>query len=574
MNYRLLFILFIWPLAEMLCAQTVNCSRTAILTDGEYELSGSAILERFDDGSIQLRLGNDFRTESGPDVQVFLSNDSTSIAGAIMLEDIGTVDGISHFRGALNIPIEEEITMDQYEFVVLRCITFRAFWGGGRLSAPTCDDPGEGGGNNGGGNNGGGNDSTEMCLETIVATTNWASEVTVCPNDGEANVVELKNTQDIPAGDEYAYVITDLNNRIRVVHFQDSYDFEGSSLETEYVFGVSYRGDLVYQVGDFLNSMTASECIQLSDAQTFLTVIKDNCGQAFDCVNTITATTNWATEASVCGDGSQSAIVPLLNNQFLTPGQNYAYLVTNEANELIEVFEGTEYDFGNSGFEINRVFGISYNGTLNATIGNSIFDITADDCFILSDTSLFLTILKTGCAATTRSVSGMIENFQGTPIEGATVRLSDGQSTTSDIDGTFSFVNVATDMDLDVKATFSDNVLNGVSATDLVLTARHIINVRPLSNPYQLIAADASNDGRLSVTDLLQVRNLLVNRTDGFANNSSWRFVQKSDASLEDFEIVELVPIPAGVQDVTGVTIIGVKIGDVNGNADTKLSQN
>ena len=75
---------------------------------------------------------------------------------------------------------------------------FRAYWGGGTWSEATC----------GGTNNGGEEPIDSMavtsCVESIVATTNWASEVTVCPNDGQADNVPLLNTERISAGSTYA----------------------------------------------------------------------------------------------------------------------------------------------------------------------------------------------------------------------------------------------------------------------------------------------------------------------------------------------------------------------------------
>lgn len=135
--FYLVVILFLW--IETSSAQALQCSRTSILQKGGYEISGRAYLEEFDDGSIKLRLDDDFATDPGPDVQVFLSNDSVSIANALMVQDIGTqVDGINHFSGAITFDIPSEININQYQYIVFRCVQFNVHWASGHFGATDC----------------------------------------------------------------------------------------------------------------------------------------------------------------------------------------------------------------------------------------------------------------------------------------------------------------------------------------------------------------------------------------------------------------------------------------------------
>ena len=549
--------------------QTVDCSRTATLLNGIYNISGTAILERFTDGSLQLRLSEDFSTDRGPDVQIYLSNDSTSIAGGVMLLDIGSVDGINHFSGALTIPISGQFDINDYAFVVFRCVSFSAYWGGGRLGVASCDD--------GGGQNGGGMDTTAMtlCEESIVATTNWISSVTVCPEDGLDDDIPLLNTLRVPAGAEYAYIFADANNNIRFLHYEDSYNFEGSSLETDYVFGISSRGTLSYNVGDPITSITSDSCAILSSTTTFLTIEKENCIPDFNCVETLTATTNWATSVSVCPGDGQPDEVPLLNNQFQEPGDHYAYLITDTQNRIVDVHFESSYDFENSAASTSRVFGISYAGTLNYQLGDPISAVTADSCFQLSDTTLYLTVLKNGCdtVATTYSVSGRVHSSAGDPIEGAEVLLNSGMKTLTDASGNYQFSNLMAGEDINIKVYHDDQPANGISSTDLVITARHILNLRVFTDPYQLLAADANNNGSISASDLVQMKRVLLGVADGFANNTSWRFFDASQVlnGLGDTP-TEIVSFQLN-EDFTNLDFVGIKIGDVNGNARLNLNE-
>ncbi len=552
-----------------LMGQAVDCVRTAILSNGAYEMEGTAYLERSDDESFSLRLGSDFLTQSGPDVQIFLSNDSTSTAGGIMLADIGTTDGLSHFSGEISFIINDKISISQYNFVVFRCVTFDAFWGGGRLGIPSCEDPVIGGG--------GGMDTTtqNLCTETIVATTDWASEITICTSDGEDDIIELINSGGISAGDRYAYIFADANNNIRFLHFEDSFNFEGSSQESEYIFGVSYRGTLSYNIGDPINSILSDSCAIISSLTTFLTVKKENCSTDFECQESITATTNWATEVHICPSDGIADVIPLINNQFVEPGEHYSYLITDTLNRLIAVHNTSSFDFENSGSDPNRVFGISFAGTLNYTLGDPIANITADSCFILSGDALFLTVYKDSCetSSSTFSISGKIASRNGGDIQGAEVRLNNGMKTVTDASGNYTISGLAGNVSYNVKAYYNDGPANGISSTDLVLTARHILSFITFTDPYQLMAADVNNNGSISASDLVQMKRVLLGLSSTFSNNLSWRFI---DAS-QDLTTVGVIPdemITVQLdKDVSDINFIGVKIGDVNDNARLDLRE-
>ena len=365
-------------------AQTIVSTRTSELQPGGYSISGNAFLEELDNGSLQLRLDDDFETPRGPDVRIFLSDNPNSTDNGIEIVDIGTGGGgINHFSGALTVDVPNGVSIDQYDFIVFYCVAFRQHWASGQFSGAM----------------GSGGDTEPMveCQETIAATTNWGTEVTVCPNDGQADIVPLLNTQMIPPGDNYAYILTDGNNRIVEVIFESSYNFEGSGLEINRVYGVSYDGALNYTIGQNFTSITADGCAILSDNSLFLTVMKVNCNPVFECQETVAATTNWDTEVTICPNDGQADNVPLLNTLMIPPGDNYAYIITDGNNRIETVVFESSYNFEGSGLEINRVYGVSFDGTLNYSVGQNFTSITADGCVILSNNSLFLTVMKENC---------------------------------------------------------------------------------------------------------------------------------------------------------------------------------
>ncbi len=117
------------------------------------------------------------------------------------------------------------------------------------------------------------------------------------------------------------------------------------------------------------------------------------------------------------------------------------------------------------------------------------------------------------------------------------------------------------------------NPSNGVSTFDLVLMSKHILNIQPLATPYQMIAADINKSKTITTFDMVELRKLILKINDKFTNNTSWRFVDKdfqfattSGALVAGFpETKTLVNVNANAK----ADFIAVKVGDINGNAQT-----
>jgi hypothetical protein len=122
----------------------------------------------------------------------------------------------------------------------------------------------------------------------------------------------------------------------------------------------------------------------------------------------------------------------------------------------------------------------------------------------------------------------------------------------------------------------NDDVMNGVSTYDLLLLTRHILGTESLSSPYQLIAADVNHSGAISTSDIVALRRTILGLDDTFPNNTSWRFVDAA-FSFPDPQNPWATSLPQTIhcQDLHGnmnVEFIGIKIGDLNGNASNTAS--
>lgn len=119
------------------------------------------------------------------------------------------------------------------------------------------------------------------------------------------------------------------------------------------------------------------------------------------------------------------------------------------------------------------------------------------------------------------------------------------------------------------------NPLNGVSAYDLVLISKHILGLDTLS-PYQLIAADANRDGKVTTYDIVLLRQLILGIIPELPGGASWRFLPKNydfPDPLNPFSppFPESIEVPRSADPATNkFWFFGVKIGDVNYSAELK----
>jgi len=128
-------------------------------------------------------------------------------------------------------------------------------------------------------------------------------------------------------------------------------------------------------------------------------------------------------------------------------------------------------------------------------------------------------------------------------------------------------------VDTELSAHKDGDHANGVSTLDLVMIQRHILEIQPLTSPYKLIAADANGDGKITASDLTDIRKLVLGITSEFPKNVSWKFPianQTMDMS-NPFNCLESMVAHPGDTNAN-YDFIAVKIGDVNGNASTDIS--
>src|SRR5690606_9547058 len=171
------------------------------------------------------------------------------------------------------------------------------------------------------------------------------------------------------------------------------------------------------------------------------------------------------------------------------------------------------------------------------------------------------------------TISGLVVDVQGNPLEGATIlraQTSDFtsvQSTQSDETGAFAFPNVVSGADHYLRGHNVTGWLDGVNTLDLVAIQRHLLGQRLFESPYQYIAADANNSRSVSAIDLVELRKLILGKYDVLPNNTSWRYgLAAAPPTLESpWDMKEVLALTHLTEAFTSADFVGVKVGDVNG---------
>ncbi len=173
-------------------------------------------------------------------------------------------------------------------------------------------------------------------------------------------------------------------------------------------------------------------------------------------------------------------------------------------------------------------------------------------------------------------VEGTIMDWNGNTVEEVHVQAANDQSIMTREDGVYTF-ELAMNESYNIEPSKDIEPLNGVSTFDLVLISKHILGINQFTNPHQYIAADVNQSGSITAFDMVQLRQLILNISAGFANNTSWKFVDaqyqftSNNPAAEDYPTLATI---ANLEHSMEMDFTAVKIGDINGNARTNSLQN
>jgi len=175
-------------------------------------------------------------------------------------------------------------------------------------------------------------------------------------------------------------------------------------------------------------------------------------------------------------------------------------------------------------------------------------------------------------------IAGRIYTESDAELKDAEVELRSTESINvmTDENGIYEFTNMPQGGDYQVVPLKDNDYLNGVSTLDLVMIQRHILGLTPLNSVYKRLAADINNNEKVSASDLVALRKVILGIDVSFPNNTSWRFIDSgfefvNETNPWETPIAEKYNIETLSEDMQ-IDFIAVKTGDVNGNVDMNVA--
>lgn len=103
---------------------------------------------------------------------------------------------------------------------------------------------------------------------------------------------------------------------------------------------------------------------------------------------------------------------------------------------------------------------------------------------------------------------------------------------------------------------------DGLSTLDVLLLQYHLLGLLPITDPYQLLAADINRDGEITSQDMIMIQALVLGREDFYPEGSTWRFFPTDwDGTGNPPEFIE---VPEVTDCASGHDFTAIKLGDLN----------
>ena len=219
----------------------------------------------------------------------------------------------------------------------------------------------------------------------MISTSEGLTNVPICIGDETSD--ELSFIHEGSSLGSYSFILTDINNSILEVVSEDAViDFETASIGVCNLWGVSYTGNLIVEPGNnLLSAVISDDCYDLSTNR--VQIVRQELIAGF------VSLLDGSTTTDICVNDGQADVLIFLEENSSSP--NYAFAITDEADNILQILSSFSFDFESAPGGICRVYGIAYAGTLNENLTGENIQTTAltDVCHQLSDN--FITINRT-----------------------------------------------------------------------------------------------------------------------------------------------------------------------------------
>jgi hypothetical protein len=173
------------------------------------------------------------------------------------------------------------------------------------------------------------------------------------------------------------------------------------------------------------------------------------------------------------------------------------------------------------------------------------------------------------------AISGTIRTKKNmNPIQSMNLKASydEGYFTyLSKMDGTYE-ITCNPNEEYKITCSKDSDYMNGVTTLDLILINRHILGIKPITDPFKLIASDANNSKSITSADILEIRNLILGNINKFKNHSwiglkpNFTFANPLNP-FPELENASTIVVQMKNSNIQNIDFQGIKIGDINYNA-------
>ena len=169
-------------------------------------------------------------------------------------------------------------------------------------------------------------------------------------------------------------------------------------------------------------------------------------------------------------------------------------------------------------------------------------------------------------------VAGDVHTANDVMLSQVEVSLSsDNMSANKMTDGLGHYVFGGIEMynDYQIKPSKDYDDLTGISTLDVLMLQAHVLGLRKIDSPYNIIAGDINQSETISAQDIIELRKMILGIYNEWPNNKAWNFVDKSfefDDADDPFPYSDEVMHMSIDKNQMATDFIAVKTGDVNGD--------
>ena len=195
----------------------------------------------------------------------------------------------------------------------------------------------------------------------IITVVGAGNSITICQSE-LSKPLQLSNTSNAD-GDKYIYLIADKQQKLLATSPNNSFDLSAFSGGIYQIYGLSYSGTLNLKPGDVIpKENSGSDCESWSKNAISIEITATSVGK----ISFVGENNN----VQIC---DRKNVQSLRLNPIVSNVAKKTFLLTNENGKILAIFNNNQLpNIDKINDLVLRIYGLGYNGTLNAKIDSNI----------------------------------------------------------------------------------------------------------------------------------------------------------------------------------------------------------